>query len=261
MLPGWNANEKPSRQCLDRVKRDLADFHADPPPGVFMAPDEEDITTIHAVVVGAAGTAYEGGFFHLLVKCTKEYPMSPPKVRFMTTDEGRVQFNPHIWPNGHICLSLLGTMDGPTWTPAYSLSSVAVSIQSMLDESVGNVDGALDALEHIILGFWNPGAAKAMRYETLRVAVCNTIESCLADNCPFPPSLRDQLLASFTDNYGKYEEVAKAELANNQGGVLSWLGFKNKYETLLATLQNLRIMVERHNNAATTAAADARENH
>ncbi|KAH7960820.1 hypothetical protein HPB49_023592 [Dermacentor silvarum] len=238
MMPGWNANEKPSQQCLERVKRDLADFHADPPPGVFMAPDEKDITTIHAVVVGAAGTSYEGGFFHLLIKCTKEYPMSPPNVRFMTTDGGRVQFNPHIWPNGHICLSLLGTMVGQPWTPAHSLSSVAVSIQSMLDDSVGN----------------------AMRYETLRVAVCNTIESCIADDCPFPPSLRDQLLASFTDNYGKYEEAAKAELAKNQGGVLSWIGFENKYETLLARLQNLRKKVEAHNNTATTAAADAREN-
>ncbi|XP_037579264.1 ubiquitin-conjugating enzyme E2 Z-like [Dermacentor silvarum] len=155
MMPGWNVSVTLPTSTPTRCRE------------CSLAPDEEDITTIDAVVVGAA---CEGGFFHLLVKCTKEYPMSPPKVRFMTSDEGRVQFNPHIWPNSGICLSLLGTMDGPTWTPAYSLSSVAVSIQSMLDESVGNVDGALAALEHIILGFWNPGAAKATHYETLRVA-------------------------------------------------------------------------------------------
>nr|XP_050028542.1 ubiquitin-conjugating enzyme E2 Z-like [Dermacentor andersoni] len=257
MTSRWNVNENPSQQCLERVKRDLAEFHADPAPGVFMAPDEKDMTTVHAVVVGAAGTSYEGGFFHLLIKCTNQYPMSPPLVRFMTTDGGRVTFNPHISYGGHICLSLLGTMAGPPWTPAHSLSSVAVSIQSMLDDSVGNVDGGLDALEHIMFGFWNPGNAKAMRYQTLRVAVCNTIESCLADNCPFPPSLRDQLLVSFTENYGKYEEVAKAELAGNQGGVFAWLGFENKYEVLLARLQNLRKMVETHNNAAANAASDA----
>ncbi|XP_070389440.1 ubiquitin-conjugating enzyme E2 Z-like [Dermacentor albipictus] len=259
MIPGWKVNQKPSQQCLERVKRDLADFHADPPPGVFMAPDEKNITTVHAVVVGAAGTSYEGGFFHLLITCTKEYPMSPPSVRFMTTDGGRVTFNPHISAGGHICLSLLGTMVGPPWTPAHNLTSVAVSIQSMLDDTVRNVD-AFEAFEQIVTGFWNPGNAKAMRYQTLRVAVCNTIESCLEGNCPFPPSLRDQLLASFADNYAKYEEAAKAELAANQGGVLVWLGCENKYETLLARIQKLGRMVKSRNDAAAAAAPDAREN-
>ncbi|KAL1485164.1 hypothetical protein MTO96_032143 [Rhipicephalus appendiculatus] len=111
------SNETTSQKCLERVKRDLAEFHVDPPPGVFMAPEEDNMTTIHAVVMGAKGTSYHGDFFHLLMKCTNDYPMSPPQVRFMTTDGGRVQFSPHIKAGGHICLSLLGTMTGQPWTP------------------------------------------------------------------------------------------------------------------------------------------------
>ncbi|XP_037565377.1 ubiquitin-conjugating enzyme E2 Z-like [Dermacentor silvarum] len=136
-----NLIEEPSQACLKRVKRDLADFHADQPPGVFMAPDEKDITTVHAVVAGAAGTSYEGGFFHLLIK----YPL----VRFLTTDGGHGHFNPHVLSNSHICLSLRSTMVGQPWTPTHNVPLVAVSIQPTLDGNVER-DYTLEAFEHII---------------------------------------------------------------------------------------------------------------
>ncbi|KAL1426451.1 hypothetical protein MTO96_003450 [Rhipicephalus appendiculatus] len=247
------ANQTPSQECLERVKRDLAEFHADPPPGVFMAPEEDNLTTVHAVVMGAEGTSYQGGFFHLLMKCTNAYPMSPPKVRFMTTDGWRVTFSPHITAGGHICLSLLGTMiGGQPWTPAHNLSSVAVSIQSMLDDDINCVDAAF---EHLLTGFWGSYCWKNIRYNTLRVAVCGTIESCLENNCPFPAVLRDQLLAKFTEDFAKYETAAKEELASNQGGILAWLGAENKYQTLLTRLQKLKEKVDEHNAANNVKAA------
>ncbi|KAH7957198.1 hypothetical protein HPB52_016006 [Rhipicephalus sanguineus] len=256
MLQSWNesmyTNLTPSRKCLERVTRDLAEYHADPPPGVFMAPEEDNVTTVHAVVTGAAGTSYQGGFFHLLMKCTNSYPMSPPQVRFLTTDGGRVQFSPHISATGHICLSLLGTMSGQPWTPAHNLSSVALSIQSMLDDSINCVDAAF---EHVITGFWGSGRWKNIRYDTLRVAVCGTIESCLEDSCPFPAVLRDRLLAKFAEDFTKYETMAKEELANNQGGILAWFGAENKYETLLTRLQKLKEGVDERNGANNGAAA------
>ncbi|XP_075743787.1 ubiquitin-conjugating enzyme E2 Z [Rhipicephalus microplus] len=241
----------PSRKCLERVTRDLADHHADPPPGVFMAPEEDNVTTVHAVVMGAAGTSYQGGFFHLLMKCTNDYPMSPPQVRFMTTDGGRVTFSPHISRNGQICLSLLGTMIGQPWTPAHNLSSVALSIQSMLDDAINCVDAAL---EHVMFGYWGPASRRSLRYETLRVAVCGTIESCLEDNCPFPAVLRDQLLAKFAEDYASNEATAKEELAENQGGILAWFGAENKYQTLLTRLQKLKERVDERNGANNGAA-------
>ncbi|KAL1485165.1 hypothetical protein MTO96_032144 [Rhipicephalus appendiculatus] len=259
MLSSWNesmyTNRTPSRNCLERVTRDLADFHADPPPGVFMAPEEDNMTVVHAIVTGAAGTSYQGGFFHLLMKCTNSYPMSPPQVRFMTTDGGRVWFSPHITSNGHICLSLLGTYTGQPWTPAHNLSSVALSIQSMLDDRINCVDASF---EHVITGFWGSARWKSIRYNTLRVAVCGTIESCLEESCPFPAVLRDRLLAKFAEDFEMYETAAKNELANNQGGILSWFGAENKYQTLLARLQKLKERVQERNGTSTVAAAPDR---
>lgn len=252
MWSRYSNHEAPTQQCLERVKRDLAEFHADPPPGVFMAADENDITTVHAIVTGAPGTSYEGGFFHLLFKCTNRYPMSPPMVRFMTTDGGRARFSPHISSGGHICLSLLGTMAGPRWTPAHNLSALAVSIQSMLDDDINCVDSAW---EHILLGYWGKGNSKNIRYQTLTVAVCGTIESCLEDGCPFPPILRDQLLDKFLENFENYEKMTMKELAESKGGLLSWIAIENKYETLVARLRKLKVRVEKRNGSRTVAAA------
>ncbi|KAH6941362.1 hypothetical protein HPB50_017101 [Hyalomma asiaticum] len=118
---------------LLRVQRDIAEFIADPPPGIFIAPEEQDVRNINAIVMGPPGTPHEGGFFHFLLQCTDRYPLEPPNVRFMTTDGGRVRFNEHISKDGFICLSALYA--NGSWSPAQSLGSILVSIQALLCET------------------------------------------------------------------------------------------------------------------------------
>jgi ubiquitin-protein ligase len=56
-----------------------------------------------------AGTPYENGLFEFDVFCDGEFPNKPPLVQFKTTGGGRVGFNPNLYPDGKVCLSLLGT--------------------------------------------------------------------------------------------------------------------------------------------------------
>jgi len=58
--------------------------------------------------------------------------MKPPNVLLRTTDGGRVRFNPNLYSSGRVCLSILGTWDGPAWSSAESLASVLLSIQSLM---------------------------------------------------------------------------------------------------------------------------------
>ena len=37
-----------------------------------------------------------------------DYPHNPPHVTLLTTDCGRVRFNPNLYSNGKVCLSNLG---------------------------------------------------------------------------------------------------------------------------------------------------------
>jgi ubiquitin-protein ligase len=45
------------------------------------------------------------------------YPHVPPKVTFRTTADGRLRFNPNLYTDGKVCLSLLGTWSGDPWIP------------------------------------------------------------------------------------------------------------------------------------------------
>ncbi|KAG7882801.1 hypothetical protein KL938_003224 [Ogataea parapolymorpha] len=69
--------------------------------------------------------------FRLRFIIDKDYPFAPPQVQFVRSHP--IPIHPHIYSNGHICLNIL--YDG--WTPAHSLHSVALSIQSMLAGNTG----------------------------------------------------------------------------------------------------------------------------
>ncbi|XP_064842008.1 ubiquitin-conjugating enzyme E2 Z isoform X2 [Oncorhynchus masou masou] len=130
----WD-NEKTSQQCILRIKRDIMSIYKEPPPGMFVVPDPHDMTKIHALITGPFDTPYEGGFFLFLFRCPPDYPIHPPRVKLITTGQNTVRFNPNFYRNGKVCLSILGTWTGPAWSPAQSISSVLISIQSLMTEN------------------------------------------------------------------------------------------------------------------------------
>ena len=101
---------------------------------MFVLPDEEDMTKIHAVITGPSDTPYEGGFFYFTLQCPPNYPAAPPKVTLHTTGGGRVRFNPNLYRNGKVCLSILGTWTGPGWSSVLTLVQVLLSIQSLMND-------------------------------------------------------------------------------------------------------------------------------
>ena len=48
------------------------------------------------------------GYFQFYVRCPPDYPISNPRVRLLTTGDNTVRFNPNLYANGKVCLSLLG---------------------------------------------------------------------------------------------------------------------------------------------------------
>ena len=60
------------------------------------------------MIVGPEGTPYQHGFYFFDVQFSDTYPMKPPYVSFKTGD-GRVRFNPNLYVEGKVCLSILGT--------------------------------------------------------------------------------------------------------------------------------------------------------
>ena len=78
-------------------------------------------------------SAFAGGFFELELFLPVDYPMAPPKVRFLTKI-----YHPNIDKLGRICLDILKDK----WSPALQVRTVLLSIQALL--SAPNPDDPYD---------------------------------------------------------------------------------------------------------------------
>ena len=109
--------------------------------GIWYAPDPADMRKGRALIRGIEKTPYEGclGVFDILFP--DDYPFSPPKVTWMTSD-GITRFHPQLYREGKVCLSILGTWQGPGWSASLNLVSVLQVIQSLfVDNPLSNEPG------------------------------------------------------------------------------------------------------------------------
>ncbi|KAI8036969.1 hypothetical protein M5D96_010285 [Drosophila gunungcola] len=127
----WEASIHPSR----RLHKELMSLIKEPPPGSYRGHRKRTAKLIRVStdygaewkinIKGFEGTLYEGEDFQLLFKFNNKYPFDSPEVTFIGSN---IPVHPHVYSNGHICLSIL-TED---WSPALSVQSVCLSIASML---------------------------------------------------------------------------------------------------------------------------------
>lgn len=108
-----------------RVQTELVDSH------IYWVADETNITQGWAIICGMEGTPYHGGIFCFEVHFPDNYPFEPPKFTYLTNN-GRTRFNPNLYINGKVCLSLLNTWAGEQWSAIQSLTSILQSIQTMV---------------------------------------------------------------------------------------------------------------------------------
>ena len=97
--------------------------------GIFYSMNEADMTKGTALIIGPADTPYEGGFYFFGVQFPPDYPFAPPAMTSLTQD-GITRFNPNMYREGKVCLSLLNTWHvGERWSGCQTLSSILLSIR------------------------------------------------------------------------------------------------------------------------------------
>lgn len=102
--------------------------------GIYYKHDETDMLKGYAMIIGPQDSVYENGFYFFEFNFPTDYPYSPPKLKYCTND-GRTRFHPNLYKNGKVCLSILNTWRGPSWTSCQTISTVLLTILSILDNS------------------------------------------------------------------------------------------------------------------------------
>lgn len=124
--------------------------------GVLAAPvGDDDLFNWRCAIRGPSDTPYEDGVYEGVLKFPKDYPLSPPSMRF--TSE---MWHPNIYKDGRVCISILHQPgDDPMhyesaderWGPLQSIDKVLLSISSMLGDpnvnSPANVEAAKELRE------------------------------------------------------------------------------------------------------------------
>eukprot|EP00475_Leptophrys_vorax_P033646 TRINITY_DN5318_c0_g1_i1.p1 TRINITY_DN5318_c0_g1~~TRINITY_DN5318_c0_g1_i1.p1 ORF type:complete len:587 (+),score=141.84 TRINITY_DN5318_c0_g1_i1:66-1826(+) len=128
-----SANEQPSKARLGRLRKEFATMHNALPDGVYVRIHQDRFDKIKVMIAGPVDTPYENGLFIFDVFLPAEYPSIPPKMKICTTGGGQFRFNPNLYTNGKVCLSLLGTWSGPGWDPTEStILQLLISVQAMI---------------------------------------------------------------------------------------------------------------------------------
>lgn len=116
-----------------RIMREWRILEQNLPESIFVRAYETRIDLLRAAIVGAAGTPYHDGLFFFDIAFPPDYPAHPPKVRHRSFG---LKLNPHLYGNGHVCLSLINTWTGKKcekWNPSEStVLQLLVSIQGLV---------------------------------------------------------------------------------------------------------------------------------
>ncbi|XP_016842826.1 baculoviral IAP repeat-containing protein 6 isoform X2 [Nasonia vitripennis] len=103
---------------------------------VFVRCDTDRLDVMKVLITGPAETPYANGCFEFDVYFPSDYPNYPMMINLETTGRRSVRFNPNLYNDGKVCLSVLNTWHGrpeEKWNAhTSSFLQVLVSIQSLI---------------------------------------------------------------------------------------------------------------------------------
>jgi ubiquitin-conjugating enzyme E2 N len=130
-----------------RLVVEIAKFKTEHVDNIKITPKEDNLRYMFITMLGPPDSPFAGGTFQLELFAHKDYPMEPPKIRFLTKI-----YHPNIDKLGRICLDILKEK----WSPAIQIKNVVLSVYLLLSHP--NLD---DPLIPEIAELWRKDPNKA----------------------------------------------------------------------------------------------------
>lgn len=205
--------------------------------GIYFEYDTDDLRNVKLLIIGPENTPYENGFYFFNINIPPNYPFNPPKLLFLNRIDN-IRFHPNFYVEGYVCLSVLNTWGNNEWSPCQNLTSIASTIQSVMNDNpiINEPDYENET------GLISQDYCKIIEYYNLKSIYKNIITPIIGyDN--FLPIIKKYFLSK----YEKYLEIInKNKKINNQIVCCSIYGLSVKldYKKLKSDFKILHLFIE-----------------
>lgn len=220
-----------NKSTISRIAKDVKYLLKNPldSENIFYKHDENNVLKGYALIIGHQNTPYEFGLYFFQFNFPENYPFSPPIVTYLTND-GKMRYNPNLYINGKVCLSLLNTWNGEGWTSCQSIYSILLTLSSILNTNpLLNEPGIKENNNNIynynlLLNYKNIEFSIIKQYNYLK-------NNSLINNSKCTTRKYNNIEVNYFDIINLFEK----EIINN---------IKNNYNSIKNNLENLYLKME-----------------
>lgn len=121
-----------SKETVQRLLTDVKDLIKNPlnDENIYYIHDDMDMLKGYALIIGPEDCIYQHGAYFFEFTFPANYPLQPPTVVYYTND-GATRFNPNLYRNGKVCISILNTWKGEQWTSCQTIRSVLMTLVTL----------------------------------------------------------------------------------------------------------------------------------
>lgn len=117
----------------NRLIKDIKYLKKNPIENIHYNHDETNIYIGYLLIIGSICTPYSYGFNFFKIEYPNTFPYEPPKITYFSND-GYIRYNPNLYTNGKVCLSILNTWIGDKWSSCITLSTLFLSLNTIFNK-------------------------------------------------------------------------------------------------------------------------------
>jgi ubiquitin-protein ligase len=166
-------NEVVVSKNIKRLLHDVKEIIKNPltDNSIYYVHSDTNMFKGYALIIGPTETPYENGYYFFEFTFTENYPFAPPVLKYYTND-GNTRFNPNLYKNGKVCLSILNTWEGEQWTSCQNISSILLTLSSIFTNNpLTNEPGYTET--HSYCGNYK----ECIRYMNIKTAIIGMINN------------------------------------------------------------------------------------
>jgi ubiquitin-protein ligase len=164
-------------KSIKRIMIDYKEIMKEPLEGIYYNQDEKNAYKGYSLIIGPESTPYEYGYYMFEFIFPDNYPFSPPTVKFITYD-GFTRFNPNLYINGRVCLSILNTWSGEKWSSCQSIRSILLTLRTLILNDTPLLNEPKITVEHKDYIPYN----KLIEYKNVEISILKYLEK---NNLPY----------------------------------------------------------------------------